>query len=162
MFNYNAESGCCPRFVTDKWDEKEFTWNGKLFVKDRVRTVFYIPIGFGKVITRCWKKIEEAGALTPEPPPVLSDHTSPWNMDLYIEVTKEVPGAEMAQLSGTYLTKVFEGPYSEIGKQEKAMKEWVAAKGKSIEKYLMYYTYCPKCAKFYGKNPTVHVVKVSA
>lgn len=160
MYNYNAESGCCPRFLPESLDGKTFLWENKLFVKDRVRTFLYMPLNFGKVITRCWSKVEEAGALTPEPPLVLSDHTSRWNMDIYIEVTKDVPGAEMATLSGTYLSKVFEGPFSKIGEWEKSMRSWVKDQGKSVKKNFMYYVYCPKCAKFYGKNYTVFVTEV--
>jgi hypothetical protein len=160
MQNYNAESGCCPRFSPEKYDGKEFVWKDKLFVKDHVCTFFHMPLNFGKVITRCWTKVEEAGALTPEPPLVLSDHTSLWNMDLYIEVTKDVPGVRMAKLSGTYFTKVFEGPYSKMGRWENMMKDWVTAKGKTVKHHLMSYVYCPKCAKFYGKNYVVFVTEV--
>lgn len=160
MQNYNAESGCCPRFSPEKYDGKEFVWNNKPFIKDRVRTLFYMPLDFGKVITRCWTKAEDAGALTPEPPLVLSDHKSWWSMDIYIEVTKDVDGVQMARLSGTYLSKVFEGPYSKIGRWENVMKDWVVSKSKKIKRNLMYYVYCPKCAKFYGKNYVVFVTEV--
>jgi hypothetical protein len=54
--------------------------------------------------------IQKADALTPEPL-LLSDEKSLWGSDIYIAVTKEVPGAEMVRISGTYLTKVFEGHY---------------------------------------------------
>jgi hypothetical protein len=160
MQTYNAESGCCPRFQPDKYDSKEFVWNGKLFVKDHVRTFFYIPLNFGKVMMRCWQAVEAAGAMTPEPPVVLSDHTSKWNMDLYIEVTKEVPGIEMAKLNGTYLSKVFEGPFNKCGEWHKTFGEWIAGKGKIVKHEFMYYVYCPKCAKFYGKNYTVLFAEV--
>jgi hypothetical protein len=160
MYTYNAESGCCPRFSPDKFDGKTFIWDGKLFVKDHVRTLFYMPLNFGKVITRSWSKIEAADALTPEPPLVLSDHTSKWNMDIYIEVPKSVPGAEMATLSGTFMSKVFEGPFNKVGEWEKSMRSWVKDQGKSVKKHFMYYVYCPKCAKFYGKNYTAFVTEV--
>jgi hypothetical protein len=31
-------------------------------------------------------------------------------------VTKEIPGAENVQLSGTFLSKVFDGPYNAVPK----------------------------------------------
>ncbi|MCX6002853.1 MAG: hypothetical protein NTX46_00125 [Chloroflexi bacterium] len=58
----------------------------------------------------------------------------------------------MATLSGTYLTKVFEGPYKDIGKWAKTMDDYVKSKGKIIKKLYFSYTTCPKCAKAYGKN----------
>jgi hypothetical protein len=160
MNTYNAESGCCPRFSPEKWDDKEFVWDGKLFVKNRVCTFFYMPLNFGKVVVRMWEKIEAAGAMSPEPPVFLCDHTSKWSMDVYIEATKEVPGVENAKLSGTFMTKVYEGPYRDTGKWCEDMKKRIAAKGKTIEKMYMEYVYCPKCAKFYGKNYTVIFAKV--
>ena len=157
---YESETGCCPRFEPELWDEKEFQWQDKLFIKDKVRCLFYIPLNFGKVIIRCMDKVEKADAFTPKPPLGLSDHTSLWNMDLYLEVTKEVPGAENVKLSGTYLSKVFEGPYKDTRIWCQQMTEWVQSQGKEIKKHLMYYTTCPKCAKHYGKNYVVYFAQV--
>ena len=157
---YESETGCCPRFDPQPWDEKEIQWDGKLFIKDKVRCFLYMPLNFGKAMVRCMDKIEKADAFTPAPPLGLSDHTSPWNMDLYIEVTKNVPEADTVKLSGTYMTKVFEGPYKDTRIWCKQMQEWVSAQGKTIQKHLMYYTTCPKCAKHYGKNYVVYFAQV--
>ena len=152
---YPTETGCCPKFDPEPWQEKEQHWDNKLFVKDRVRCLFHIPLNFGKVMTRNMERIEQAAAFTPDPPLGLSDHTSRWNMDLYLEVSEEVPGAEHARLSGTYLSKVFEGPFKDTGKWCSEMAEWVESRGKEIKKELLYYTTCPRCAKHYGKNYVV-------
>lgn len=157
---YPSETGCCSRFIPEPWEGKELQWDGKLFLKDRVRCFFFVPLNFGKVITRAMEKISNAGAFTPEPPLVLSDHTSRWNMDLYIEVPKEVPNAEHARLSGTFLTKVFEGSFKETGRWCQQMAEWVRSKGKEMKRELLYYTTCPKCAKHYGKNYVVILAQV--
>lgn len=157
---YPTETGCCPRFDPEPWNEKEFQWDNRRFIKDRVRCLFHMPLNFGKAMIRTMEKIEKADAFTPEPPLALSDHTSKWNMDLYIEVTKQVPDAENVHLSGAYLSKVFEGPFKDTGKWCEQMGEWVRSKGKEIKKYLMYYTTCPKCAKHYGKNYVVIFAEV--
>jgi hypothetical protein len=81
-------------------------------------------------------------------------------MDLYIEVTKEIPNAEHARLSGSFLSKVFEGPFRDTGQWCQQMAEWVRSKGKTIKRSLMYYTTCPKCAKHYGKNYVVILAQV--
>ncbi len=59
------------------------------------------------------------------------------------------------KFSGTYLTKVFDGPHNDVPKWIKAMAPNLAGKGKSAKKYYFYYTTCPKCAKHYGKNYVV-------
>lgn len=66
----------------------------------------------------------------------------------------------MAKLTGTFLTKVFEGPYRNIGKWMKEMWAFVAARGKPAGKMYIYYTTCPKCAKKYGKNYVVFLAQV--
>ena len=155
----DSETGCCPRFNPEPWDEKEVTFQDKLFIKDHVRSFLHIPLNFGKVMVKNMEMIQKADALSPEPL-LLSDEKSLWGADIYIAVSKEVPGAEMVRVSGTFLTKVFEGPYKNAGKWAKEMAEYVKAKAKNMEKMYFFYTTCPKCAEFYGKNYTVILVKV--
>jgi hypothetical protein len=105
-------------------------------------------------------KTDAADAFTPEPPVMLSDHTSKWNMDVYVEVTREVPDAEMARLSGHYVARVFEGPFKDAGAWCRQMTDWVQGRGQKIQKLFMYYTTCPKCARRYGKNYVVLLARV--
>ena len=49
---------------------------------------------------------------------VLADENSLWGADVYIEATKDVPGANMTTISGTFISKVFEGPF-------RNMRKWV-------------------------------------
>jgi len=155
----NIETGCCPRFNPEPWDEKEITWQNKLFIKDHVRSFLHIPLNFGQVMVKNMEMIEAAGALAPQPL-MLSDEKSLWGTDVYIAVSKEVPRVEMERISGTFLTKVFEGPYKNAGKWMKEMKAYVKSKGRELEKMYFFYTTCPKCAKVYGKNYTVILAKV--
>ena len=154
-----SQTDCCPRFDPGPWDEKEITFQEKLFVKDHVRTFLHIPLNFGKVMIRNMEKIKKAGAIVPMPV-VLSDEKSLWGADLYIAVSKEVPGAKMARISGTFLTKVFEGPYKNAGRWAQEMKAYVKSKGRQTEKMYFFYTTCPKCAEVYGRNYTVVLAKV--
>ena len=155
----DSETGCCPRFNPEPWDEKEVTFQDRLFIKDHVRSFLHIPLNFGKVMVKNMEMIQQADALAPEPL-MLSDEKSLWGADIYIAVSKEVPGAEMVRISGTFLTKVFEGPYKNAGKWAKEMAEYVKAKAKDMEKMYFFYTTCPKCAKFYGKNYIVILAKI--
>ena len=155
----NFETGCCPRFNPEPWQEKEVIFNEKLFLKDRIKSLFHIPLNFGKVMEQDLAKIEKAGAQA-EDPITLTDEKSIWGTDVFIAIDKEVPEAEMEKISGIFLTKVFEGPYKNMGKWIEEMKNYVASKGKEEKKLYFYYTYCPECAKAYVKNYTVILAQV--
>jgi hypothetical protein len=150
---------CCPQFNPELWDRKVFDWQDKRFVKNKVFTLFYMPINFGSVMTKLVKKVEEAGAKMPEGM-VLGDHRSKWALDLYVGVDKEVPGVENVVLSGKFLTKVYEGPYSQTGTWMKDFDIYVKSQNLAVKKLYMWYVYCPKCAKKYGKNYVVLVGQV--
>ena len=154
-----AETGCCPRFNPEPWQEKEIIFKDKLFLKDSVRSFMHIPLNFGGVMKKNMAKIEAAGAIMAEPL-VLSDEKSMWKSDIYIAVNKEVPDAEVVRLSGIFLTKVFEGSYSNTPKWVKAMQEFVNSRGKEMNNLYFFYTTCPKCARIYGENYTVLLAEV--
>ena len=157
--NETSETGCCPRFNPEAWEAKEITWTEKLFVKDKVRSFLHIPLNFGQVMVKNMEKIQEAGASAKETI-VLSGEESMWGSDIYIAVEKDFPGSNVAKISGTFLTKVFEGPYKDMGKWIRDMNSYVASKGKTAKKMFFYYTTCPKCAKVYGKNYVVILAEV--
>jgi len=153
------ETGCCPKFDPTPWDGKTFEWQNKPFIKDKVFTLFYMPMNFGSVITKLNKKIEKAGAKVPDWL-CLSDHTSKWNMDLLLAVDKAIPDAENVQLSGKFFSKVYEGDFKETGKWSKDFENHVKNQGMTMKKMYMWYTTCPGCAKQYGKNFVVLVAKI--
>lgn len=153
------EQICCQKFDPTPWQEKEITWQDKIFVKDHVTSFMHMPLNMGKKVVKNMAQIEKANAKAPYQL-MLTDEKSLWGADIYIDVIKDVPGAEMATLSGTYLTKVFEGPYQNAGKWAQEMQEYVKNKGKEIKKLYFSYTTCPKCAKKYGKNYVVLVAQV--
>jgi len=150
---------CCPRFDPQPWDGKELSWKDRKFVKDRVRSFLHIPLNFGSVMVRNMKRIEAAGA-KPDEMIVLSDENSLWGADVYISVSKEIPNADNVTISGTFLSKVFEGPYQHVHKWIEETKTFVASRGRELKKLYCYYTTCPKCAKKYGKNYVVILAQV--
>lgn len=155
----DSETGCCKRFDPEPWDEKKVALKDKLFVKDSVRSIFHIPLNFGNVMIKNITCIKDAGALSKEPL-MLVDENSLWGADVYIAVAKEVPGAENVRISGTFRTKVFEGSFREMKNRIKEMGEYVKSKNKTVKKLYFFYTTCPRCAKFYGKNYTVIFAEV--
>jgi hypothetical protein len=154
-----ATEACCPSFRPETWNEKEVSWQGKLFAKDRVRSFLHIPLNYGSVLRKNLRQIEAVNA-APEERLVLSQENSLWGADIYVAVTKEVAGLAITSLSGRFLAKVFEGPYKNIPDWIRNMKEYVASKGIEMKQLYFYYTTCPKCAKKYGKNYVVLLARV--
>lgn len=144
-------TGCCPPFDPEPWQDKEIIWHEQLFVKDHVACIFYMPMNMGKRVVAAMQKIEAANA-KPDTQLMLTDCASPWRMDLYIGVSKDVPGASMTRMSGKYFTRVFDGPYNKVGQWMREMKEHVKSQGRSLIKLYSSYTTCPACAKAYGHN----------
>jgi hypothetical protein len=153
-------TGCCDPFDPAPWQEKEISWNNKLFVTDHVNSFLHIPLNMGQVITKNIVLIDKAQAKAVHQL-MLTDEKTLWGADIYIDVAKEVPGAKMAKLTGTFLTKVFEGPYQNAGIWAKEMEAYVKSKGKELKKLYFSYTTCPKCAKAYGKNYVVLFAQVA-
>jgi hypothetical protein len=150
---------CCPKFDPGPWDGAVHEWTDKRFIRDKVFTLFYMPMNFGAVMKRLDAQVRSAGAVMPDFL-CLSDHTSKWNMDLYLAVDREIPGARNETLSGKFLSKVYEGPYRETGRWCKEFQDYARSRNFTIQKWYMWYTTCPKCAKKYGKNYVVVVAQV--
>lgn len=159
MNNKNQSKECCPKFDPAPWDAKVFEWKDKKFIKDKVFTLFHMPINFGSVMRRLDEKVRKAGAAIQDRMG-LSDHTSKWNMDIYLAVDKELPDAENVTLSGKFLSKVYEGNFKDTGIWCKDFESYAKGKVMKIKKWYMWYTTCPKCAKKYGKNYVVIIGKV--
>lgn len=156
----SVPTGCCPPFDPASWRGREqLTWTDEPFVTDHVRSVFHIPIRFGKHVVANQKLIDAAGA-TPAEPLMLCDESSSFGTELLIHVTKPVPGARMTRLSGTFVTKVFEGPYTNARLWAKEMEALAVGRGREIEKLYFAYTTCPACAKAYGKNYVIGFAQV--
>jgi len=118
-----------------------------------------MPVNFGAVITTLIYKVEKAGAGVPDWL-CLSDHTSKWKMEILLAVDKNIPEAENVNLSGQFMSKVYEGDFKETGIWCKDFESYVKRNGSSIRKMYMWYTTCPKCAKKYGKNYVVIIAEV--
>jgi hypothetical protein len=154
---------CCPVFDPVPWNNKTHDWTDKPFIRDYLQLFFHMPFPpmMAKVIGRMWKKAEEAGA-APEMKDflLLAYDPSPWKSELYLSVSKEVPGAENVKLTGTFISKVFDGPFNHVPKFIKELDSYLADQGKKAKKYYFYYTTCPKCAKKYGHNYIVAFAEV--
>ncbi len=153
------EQECCPKFDSKSWDGQIIEWGNKRFVKESVFTLFYMPINFGGVIRKLDKDVRDSNAKFVDNL-CLSDHTSKWNMDIYLAVDTDIPERENITISGKFISKVFEGSYRDTGKWCDEFDDYVKAKDLKIEKQYMWYTTCPKCAKKYGENYVVIVGEI--
>jgi len=160
MTTTEEDTICCPKFDPAPWEDKVFEWENKKFIKTRVCTLFYMPINFGSAMKKLDRIIKQSGGNISADFVCLSDHTSKWNMDLYLAVDQEISGIENTTLSGKFLSKVYEGPYKDTGKWCKDFENIAQSKGLTIKKWYMWYTTCPKCSKKYGKNYVVIVSQV--
>lgn len=154
---------CCPEFDRTPWDNKKHVWRDKLFLKDSVPELFHIPLPsmYGNVITRMWNKANDSGAAPDLKDFLLLAHDpSPFKGELFLSITKEIPGEENVKLSGTYMSKVFDGPYNQVPKYIKETDGYLASLKMKAKKYYFYYAYCPKCAKKYGHNYIVAFAEV--
>ncbi len=153
------ETNCCPRFNPGPWDNQELHFDRKPFVRASTVGLFHVPLNMRSVFAQTWNAIRDAhaadGAFL-----VLSHDDSSWHAEHLFAVTADVPGADMVHLSGDFVTKVFEGPFSDARKWCAEMERYVREKGRTPEKTYFFYTTCPRCARHYGKNYVVGVAQV--
>jgi hypothetical protein len=153
-------TNCCPRFKPEPWDGQELHFENKPFVSASTVSLFHVPLNMGSVFARTWNAIKDAhaedgGFL------VLSHEDSAWHAEHLFAVSRPVAGSDMVSLSGDFLTRVFEGPYASAKRWADDMKRYVTDRGRTLDTLYFFYTTCPKCAKYYGKNYVVAVAKVT-
>ncbi len=153
-------TGCCARFDPEGWDDQVLHFKDRLFVRATSVSLAHVPLNMGKVFTRVLGHIAKAGAQDPHQMLVMSRELSAFQDEHLFAVTGPVPGEEMTRISGDFVTKVFEGPYSAVGRWHKDMLAQAKALGKTARSVAFYYTTCPSCAKVYGRNPVVGLVEV--
>jgi hypothetical protein len=154
-------TGCCPKFNPEGWDGQELHFKDKKFVHATTRSAMHIPLNMGKVFARVDGHIKDAKAYSNENTIVLSNEISPWKAEHFFSVDKDIEGEEMTTLTGNYITKVFEGSYSQTKNWHEDMKRMAHAEGLTEPGNIyFFYTTCPKCAKAYGKNYVVGVAEI--
>ena len=153
-------TGCCPRFHPEDWEGVDLHFRDKRFVRATVHEALHFPLDMNRVFTRVDAAMRAADALDPEGSIVLSRDLSAWKGEHLFAASREVPGEEMTTLSGDFVTRVFEGPYSQAGAWIDQMQAESAARGAPDAEAWLYYTTCPKCAQVYGKNYVVGLSRV--
>lgn len=153
-------TNCCPKFNPDGWDDQRLSFRDKLFLRAETHSILHLPLDMGRVFATVLEDIAEAGAADPDQQLTLSRSLSLFRDEHLFAVTRPVPGHEMTTLSGEFVTKVFEGPFSDMGKWQAAMARIAEAHGATDKPVWFFYTTCPKCAKVYGQNYVVGLAQI--
>lgn len=156
----NSPTGCCPVIDPATWDNKLFCFERLRFVQATTRSFLYMPLNMGSVMAKSMKLIKDSNAEVKDRYLVLSRDISKWRSYHYFMVSKDVFSMPSADLTGHYLSKVYEGSFQNIPAWIKDLKQTVAQQGMQAEQFLSFYTTCPKCAKTYGKNYVVMFARV--
>ncbi|SMY07082.1 hydrolase [Flavimaricola marinus] len=154
-------TGCCPKFNPKGWDGAELHFADKPFVRAETRSALHVPINMDKVFGRVQRNIEVVAAYDPDDYIVLSRDLTPWKAEHLFAVKAPVPSEEAVTLTGDYVTKVFEGPYRKAKDWFEELQRLAAEAGRETDEVYFFYTTCPKCAKAYGENYVVGVVRVA-
>lgn len=153
------EKSCCPAFKPKLWHNKTHIFQHKLFLKESVRTFFYMPLNFNRVMKRLFKTAEKSGAKFQDGL-TLTDHTSRWNMDVYVAVNKRIRGAKNVTMSGKFFSRVYEGSNENAKFWAEDFDEYMKSKKLKYSRLYMWYTTCPQCAEEFGKNYVVWIAKI--
>lgn len=156
----NNDTGCCPRFSPSAWDKQTMDLSDYNFAKASTKSFMYMPLNMGKVMTESMGKIDAQKARLEDSYLILSEEVSPFKANQYFAVSKPVDTMENCKLTGRFITRVFDGPYSQVGKWIKEMNQYAKEQNVGLERILSFYTTCPKCAKVYGNNYVVLFGKV--
>ena len=154
---------CCPQFDPQPWDKVTHEWKDKPFITETIPQFLHMPLPwmYKRTLTRMWERAKGLG-IAPDIKDflLLAYDPSPWKSELYLAVTREAPGADVIKMTGTYVSKVFDGPYSGVPKYITEMEGYLKTLAKKSKKYYFYFTTCPKCAKKFGHNYIIAVSEI--
>lgn len=158
------EQECCPKFEVERWNDKTFKWDNKHFIKESIPTFFHMPFPgtIAKKVMRLMNFAQNSKSLSEDKLESLLLFNDPtaFKSDMYLSVNKEIPGALNKTISGTFIAKVFDGPYGKVPKFIKEMNIYLESQDKKAKDYYVHYAYCPKCAKKFNHNYMVLFAQV--
>mgnify|MGYP000223726716 CR=1 FL=1 len=153
-------TGCCAKFNPEGWDGQRLHFENKPFIRATTKSALHIPLNMGAVFDRVLGHINQVGGFDNSDYIVMSRELSPWKAEHLFATPKPVPDEEKSQLSGDFITKVFEGPFAEAKSWHDEMHAIVTREGGTPGDVYFFYTTCPKCAKAYGENYVVGVARL--
>ena len=154
---------CCPQFDPQPLNKVTHEWKDKPFITETIPQFLHMPLPwmYKRTLTRMWERAKGLG-IAPDIKDflLLAYDPSQWKSELYLAVTREAPGADVVKMTGTYVSKVFDGPYSGVPKYITEMEGYLKTLAKKSKKYYFYFTTCLKCAKKFGHNYIIAVSEI--
>jgi hypothetical protein len=156
------EDICCKNIDLAKWNFRRVKWRNKPFYVVKYGTFFHIPIGMDKVMTNGMELLRTKYK-TDYPEFWLAKDTGLFSAKMFFAVNRVNPrDPNVIMLSGTYVTRGFQGPYKNMGNYIRVFMEQVHQKyGLKPKDLLFWYVNCPKCAKKQGGPKIVIFGKIS-
>jgi hypothetical protein len=150
------ETGCCAVPAIDGWNDRVVEFLREPFIAMDTKTILHIPLNMAHVMTEL-SQIAAAADATPPPERllILSQDLSPWKTRHLYRVSHPVEGANNVELTGKFVTRVFEGPYQNAKDWAEELEATAIEYGGKSEEIYFFYTTCPSCAEHYGKNYVV-------
>lgn len=148
----NTETGCCPVFDPIPWDNKTFHFDNLKFVHATTKSFLHMPLNMGKVFSGVMASINAQKANSDHGYLILSHDKNSWQGEHFFLVDTDVEGQEMTSLNGTFMTKVYDGPFKDMPTMMADLEKHIEHEGHIASDYYAFYTTCPKCAKHYGHN----------
>jgi hypothetical protein len=157
---HDNPTGCCPRFHPERWDGQALHFEAKPFARTVSRGVKHVPQDMAPAYAAAASAIEKAKAWEDQQMLVLNRVLQARQAEHLFAVSKAVPGMELVRLDGDYRTKVFEGAYAQAPQWQGEFQQELAQEGLLAEQIYLYFTTCPACSEFYGRNYVVAVAKL--
>jgi len=147
---------CCQSFDPKEWDKKNFKWKKKRFVKSKAFCFLGNPIGYKKAVVEILKKVRAVSANVPNLM-CLSEDIKKWNMDILMAVDRDIPDSLMVELSGEFVSRVYEGELKKKKIWDSDFQEYVSSKKVKIDKIFRWFVTCGKCSRRFKKNYVVYI-----
>jgi hypothetical protein len=163
MDTSDKEITFCPVIDTTRWDEQISIWENKQFIRGTMPQFlhFTFPRLVRKLMKKLWKQATDASA---EPDGadfmVLTYDLNAWKGEIYMPVTRAVPGADNVTISGTYFTKVFHGPFKMLPQYVNEMDILLSRRDKLAKRYFFSSAACPRCERKYSENSIVAFAEI--
>lgn len=104
------ETGCCAVPNIDAWDDKEVQFDNKLFVRMHTKSILFIPLNMGKIMTALQRVVTAHDVAPPQQDAmILGRDISPWKAEQLYHVIAPIKGFDIVALNGTFYLKSSRG-----------------------------------------------------
>ena len=157
-------TGGTQQFNRECWDEVEFVWNRKPFLRASLPEVFRVPIvdNIDSVTHSLEKKVAELGATEADAKKIILRHPlSAWKEEVLVSLDKPVADPHYVELTGTFRSKVFVGNSTQLRSFFKQMDSYLATQNEKALTYYAFKTSCHMASNNYEECTYVIIAQVT-